>query len=287
MDIEFDCEHCGHHISVDECAADSTIECPSCYKLIAVPEKQIRVPEKQIRVPEKPRKHVRADEMTIKPLAKLTRLLVVLLKVEIGLQLIAVFVGVFCWFEYSHLAANVDAGETLLASDLANGIVGLFQLLLAVFLGVTFLRWIYRANKNLHVLSSEPLTFSPGWSVGWYFIPIASLFKPYQAMKEIWSAAHRGAAGGGSLIGWWWGLWIVSTFLGRIAMKLALRAKDAQGYGRSAIAYILSDALYIALDIVALMLVTAIAQAYTENYVEPAASPNGGPATPPGTSEVA
>jgi hypothetical protein len=39
MDINFDCVHCGHHISIDESGADSTIECPGCYKLISVPEK--------------------------------------------------------------------------------------------------------------------------------------------------------------------------------------------------------------------------------------------------------
>jgi len=64
---------------------------------------------------------------------------------------------------------------------------GCVYFLLAIFLGVIFLRWIYRTNKNLHVLSSEHMTFSPGWSLGWYFIPVANLFKPYQAMKEIWT----------------------------------------------------------------------------------------------------
>jgi hypothetical protein len=215
--------------------------------------------------------------MNIKPLAKLTRLLLLLLKVDTGLLLIAVLAGIYGWIEYSRLDPNVDPDETLLASDIANLVVGLLQFLLAIFLGVTFLRWIYRANKNLHVLSSEPMTFTPGWSVGWYFIPIANLYKPYQAMKEIWSVAHRGAVGSGSLLGWWWTLWIVSNFLGRIALRLALRAKDAQGYAYSAAANVFSDALDVALNVVALMLVTAIAKAYAANYVEPAASPNGGP----------
>jgi hypothetical protein len=220
------------------------------------------------------------DEMNIKPLARLTLLLVVLLKVNIGLLLIAVLVGVYQWFEYSHLAHDVDIEVTLLASDVATLVVGLFQIVLTIFLGITFLRWIYRANKNLHALAPGAMGFSPGWSVGWFFIPIANLFKPYQVMKEIWSAARRGLAGGRSLLGWWWCLWIVSNLLGRMALKLALRAKDAQGYTHSAVASVFSDALDIALNIVALMLVTAIAQAYAANYVEPIASPNGGPETP-------
>lgn len=198
--------------------------------------------------------------------------------VNIGLLVIAVLAGIYSWNQYSHLAPGVDARETLLASDLVNMAVGLVQVLMAIFLGVTFLRWIYRANKNLHSLSSEPMTFSAGWSVGWYFIPIANLFKPYQAMKEIWSVAHRGAVPASSLVGWWWCLWIVSNFLGRIALKLSLRANDAQGYSQSALAQILSDGLDIPLNLVALMLVTAIAKAYADNFVDPGTSPQGVPA---------
>jgi len=207
--------------------------------------------------------------MNIKPLAKLTRLLVVLLKVNIGVLIIAVLADIYGWVEYSKLAPGVDASETFLPSDVLNLLVGLVQILLAIFLGVTFLRWIHRTNKNLHVLSSEPMTFSPGWSVGWYFIPVANLFKPYQAMKEIWTVAHRSAPSGNSILGWWWFLWIVSNFLGRITLKLALRAENAQSYARSAAADMVSDGIDIVLNVVALMLVAAIATAYGKNYVEP------------------
>jgi hypothetical protein len=32
-------------------------------------------------------------------------------------------------------------------------------------------RWIYRTNANAH-LFSDGMTISPGWAVGWYFIPL-------------------------------------------------------------------------------------------------------------------
>ena len=224
--------------------------------------------------------------MSIKPLPPLTRLLVVLLKVNVGVLAVAVIADVYGWFEYSNLAPSVDASETFLPSDGVNLLLGLIQLLLAIFLGVTFLRWIYRANRNLHVLSSEPMAFSPGWAVGWYFIPIANLFKPYQAMKEIWTVAHKGTPGGVSILGWWWFLWIVSNVLSRLTLKLALRAEDTQSYTNSAIADAVSDGIDIILNVVALVLVTVIARAYCVNYVEPCAAPNGGPATRLGSSEV-
>lgn len=208
---------------------------------------------------------------------RITRLLVILLKVNIVVLIVAVVGDIYSWYEYSNLAPGLDASETFLSSDILNMLVGIIQVLLAIFLGVTFLRWIYRANKNLHVLSSQPMMFTPGWSVGWYFIPIANLFKPYQAMKEIWTVAHRRTPSAGSLLGWWWFLWIVSNFLGRLCMKLALRAEDAQSYTSSAVADAVSDGIDIVLNVVALVLVTVIARAYGTNYVEPCAAPNGGP----------
>lgn len=225
--------------------------------------------------------------MNFKPLAKLTRLLVFLLKVEIGLLALAIPADFYSWFEYSHLNPNVDIEETLLTSDIANSVVGLVHLPLAVFIGITFLRWIYRANKNLHILSSVPMAFSPGWSIGWYFIPIANFFKPYQAMKEIWLVAHRGGEKSIEILGLWWFLWLVSISLARHAMKLSLRANDAQGYVHSALANVTSDAMDMFVNIVSIFLVTAIAKAYAENYVEPDTAANDVPTSSPRNPEPA
>ena len=34
-----------------------------------------------------------------------------------------------------------------------------------------------------------PLSNSPGWAAGWFFVPIVYLWKPYYAMKEIWQGS--------------------------------------------------------------------------------------------------
>ena len=87
-------------------------------------------------------------------------------------------------------------------------------------------RWIYRTNANAHALSSE-MTITPGWAVGWYFIPFANLFKPFQAMKETWLASHyRGNFHGEptpSILGWWWGLWITHNIVVNISLRLAMQ----------------------------------------------------------------
>ncbi|HVM47993.1 MAG TPA: DUF4328 domain-containing protein [Candidatus Acidoferrum sp.] len=201
-----------------------------------------------------------------------------LLKINTGICALAVLAGVYGYVEYRRLPPGVNPDETLLPSDISNAGIGLVQVLFSIFLAVTFLRWIYRANRNLHQLGGVPMAFSPGWSVGWYFVPVANLYKPYQAMKEIWIVAHRGELGSGNILGWWWFLWIVSTFVDRIAMRLALHAQGVVDYTNSALAYVVSDGIDVVLNVVALMLVRSIADAYSKNYVETDAPLGGGPA---------
>lgn len=37
------------------------------------------------------------------------------------------------------------------------------------------------------------MEFTPGWAVGWFFVPIANLFKPYQVVAEIYRASDPSA----------------------------------------------------------------------------------------------
>jgi len=96
---------------------------------------------------------------------------------------------------------------------------------------IALLVWIYAAQKNLPALwPSKALEISPGWAVGWFFIPIANLFKPFQAMRQLWNESHPDLllVGAGTLpvappamlVGWWWGLRITSAISGRVFMNV-------------------------------------------------------------------
>jgi hypothetical protein len=219
--------------------------------------------------------------MELKPLAGLTSTLRMLLKINIVATSLAVLTGFYDYYSYANLTAGLDPNETMLPSDAVTGIVGLIQFVLFIMLGITFLRWIYRTNKNLGAYSGERMTFTPGWSVGWYFIPVANLFKPYQAMKELWNVSHKKESADHVILGWWWFLWIVSNVLGRLAFKNAMRAEIAEDYILSAVTYIASDGIDVALNVAALMLVTRIGAAYSRNIVEPAGASIGDSATAP------
>ncbi len=85
--------------------------------------------------------------------------------------------------------------------------------LVLVITAILVLMWTHRANFNAHQLGVADMRFTPGWAVGWYFIPIAWFWKPYQVMREIWQASGSPASWeqeGRSSLAWWWGLWIWS-----------------------------------------------------------------------------
>lgn len=85
--------------------------------------------------------------------------------------------------------------------------------------------WIHRAHANLHAAGIEGLQFSPGWAIGWYFVPIALLFKPFQAMRELWNQSHQTAdsfsAPAPGTLSAWWGLWIVSNILANVSFRMS------------------------------------------------------------------
>lgn len=120
-------------------------------------------------------------------------------------------------------------------------------------------RWIYRASANAHAISDE-MTISPGWAVGSYFVPILNLFRPYQAMREVWLASHfRGnwhAEPTPSLLIAWWALWIITNILGNLAWRL-----DASNLEAALIFDVTGAVLNAPLSVALIVLMRRIARA--------------------------
>ncbi|HWJ60476.1 MAG TPA: DUF4328 domain-containing protein, partial [Acidimicrobiales bacterium] len=126
-------------------------------------------------------------------------------------------------------AKDLDLANQSLDSLLGGGNgaavgVSLITSLVTLATIVVFLVWRHRIQRNLRgPLGVAGLEQTPGWAVGWWFVPIANLWKPKQGMDEAWRAsapdvpvgAHGWAGRPSSpLIGWWWGVWILSWFVG-------------------------------------------------------------------------
>ena len=249
--------------------------CKRCGNKFRVHRRSTPGPMPEIPIPVTVPVDAREKEMGLKPLAGLTTALRVLLMINIAVTAVAIFAGIYEYHTYMGLPPGFDINETFLLSEAVTAIVGLIQFVLFIILGITFLRWIYRTNMNLGALSGQLMSFTPGWSVGWYFIPIACWFKPYQAMKEIWERSHKNQSVTSSILGLWWAFWLISSFLSEFACKAIIGADSVTEYSSSTMTYIVSDGFDVVLNIVALMLVTRIGNAYSKNYSQRSASSGG------------
>lgn len=150
----------------------------------------------------------------------LTTALKVMLWISVLTAVLTILGDISQWFLISNPNATQEALE---ANDALQGLIGLLYLGVYIATTIVFGMWIYRANKNCRGFGAAGMEFTPGWSVGWYFIPIANLFKPYQAMKEIWQVSSDPkrwrTEPGSPLLGWWWGLWIIGNILGQIVFR--------------------------------------------------------------------
>lgn len=85
-------------------------------------------------------------------------------------------------------------------------------------------RWIYRTNANAHSFS-DAVSITPGWAVGWFFVPFANLVKPYEGVKETWQASHEVAGRleelESPLLPWWWGLWLATNVASTASMRIS------------------------------------------------------------------
>lgn len=163
---------------------------------------------------------------------------------------------------YTSQEQAIADGEANVARQ---GIIGMVYPVVFIISGIMILKWIYRANYNARQLGAKDMKFTPGWSVGWYFIPIFTLWKPYQAMKEIWKASSNpdnwSKVKASSILPWWWFFWLVNNFLGQAGMRMSLRADEIPELKAANLVYQASDVVSIVLALVTMALINGIYQA--------------------------
>ena len=143
---------------------------------------------------------------------------------------IYIFLGISVAAGLSYFAAaatDPDQGNASTLSLVKFGLA-LLQLLIYFISGFLILRWIYKTNQAAHILGGDAMTMSPGWNVGWFFIPIGNLFKPFEGLRESYQATvnfdapYAVEVPGAMRL--WWGTWIASSILSNAAMRLQMMA---------------------------------------------------------------
>lgn len=167
------------------------------------------------------------------------------------------------------IAEGTSPQAELLGIGLRSGAIGLFSGLLLITAGVLFCFFMPRANRNATSFGSL-MTISPGWTVGWWFVPIANLWMPYQAMKEIWQGSHPDPAvplasvPAPGLMKWWWGLYLVHSFSAWAVVFAGTKTNQAQDLITSSTIHIVTSAFTIAAALLAVATVRAVARRQEE-----------------------
>ena len=159
----------------------------------------------------------------------------------------------------SSASAAIEGGVVIIA--------GTSRLLFFVNIHL-WLIWQYQLARSSRIDPSY-LARSPGWHIGSWFIPVISLWFPYQNVKDLargvmspvdayGAGEWDGGAGRGiatRLLPWWWFAWVTVSILERLA-------SFSKTYG-------ILDVIVQVLDLLAAVLAALVVRAITKAAVSP------------------
>jgi hypothetical protein len=160
--------------------------------------------------------------------------------------------------------------DEALASDRRVQAVAVGALFLAIVTMIVWLVWQHRGQRNLVGMGVRGLRFTPGWAVGWWFVPIANVWKPFQTVRELWRGSRPDAVDSSwpgertwSTIGWWWALFLLSSISIRVSVGLDEESR-IEDYIRSDRVDIVTELFSIGAAILAIAIVRAVTRRQDE-----------------------
>jgi hypothetical protein len=111
-----------------------------------------------------------------------------------------------------------DAQRTVASSSLITmGYADYAQVAVFLVIAILFLRMLYKAAQRAKGFA-VPFTYvSPAWAVGYWFVPIFNLYRPFQVVKALFAACTQEAgptvkpAAGEQLLSAWWTMFIIGN----------------------------------------------------------------------------
>ncbi|MEX1006840.1 MAG: DUF4328 domain-containing protein [Acidimicrobiia bacterium] len=104
-----------------------------------------------------------------------------------------------------------DADDAVGATGSVLGFI-----MLAVF--VVFIIYLFRASKNTELWDTSARTWTPGWAIGAWFIPLANFVIPVLVVLDIWRRTPERSANGEArtspstpVVVVWWVLFVIGT----------------------------------------------------------------------------
>ncbi len=102
----------------------------------------------------------------------------------------------------------------------------------AIACQILWLIWQHRATANLWARGILGVRFTPGWAVGWWFVPFAFWVQPFRAVRELSHDAGRAGsqpepdatpAVSDGVLAAWWATYVGGQILALPVIVIALR----------------------------------------------------------------
>lgn len=207
-----------------------------------------------------------------RPIRGLTKALQIALLIAVPLQVISA--AGYAWHGAAAAQLPWDGYlpyyEGFSGSEIAlimTGLAGAAQFIVGLVAGFMALRWTYRANVNAHAMS-RGIETSPSWSLWWWFIPVASLFKPFAVMSEIWRSAEAPDRWKGRKdpphLRIWWAAHIISALVLTASSLMERAAETAAHVVLTDVASVIGFAVQILATLLYVRIIGKIAAAQTQ-----------------------
>jgi hypothetical protein len=186
--------------------------------------------------------------------SKRSRNAMVLLWLVIGITMISAISDYAQLLLLHRLEEGVYIEDSVITlNDVRQSILGILQVILNITFAIVFLFWFRRAYENLGRVKVNT-AYNSQWTIWGWIVPIMNLFRPLQIMNEICDKTQaklqkfdgqNNIVRDGLLIGSWWTLHIINSFISRFVMKTAFKEDTIEQLIDSTIAYMISDLLLI------------------------------------------
>ena len=140
---------------------------------------------------------------------------------------------------------------------------------------ICFSKWNYRSYANLEAMNVVDRRTTPGWAVGWYFVPFANLVMPFRVMKDLYNGSQGvPVQTSASVVNSWWVLWLMSLALAIASDAMMESFFDSQTTAKmmrqAVVVMIIAEAAAIYAALMAIKIVTDVTDAQ-ERFYEQAA----------------
>jgi hypothetical protein len=206
-------------------------------------------------------------------LAKTTRFFLLIFAI---IDVLFVLIKIFEYFTFDLNIPKAENSLNYLIYILFIAFVSLGVFFLSFFIPIIFLIWQYRTAKNLKFINVNAISNSPGWNLGWWFIPFASLVMPFVCINELLNGNfsknaldknYLATSSSNSTTQLWWGLYLLSGFIGILNVFLFFQiAKKPEIITYLIITLIFSHSFQIIAALLIRSVILTINNAQEESY---------------------